>query len=150
MSEAAEEKPVLQISRVIAAPRERVFAAWTSPEEIKMWFGPEAGRVLDAQVDLRVGGEYCFYTSTPTLGEVRVRGQYREIIPPSKLVYTWQWEGNPEFEVGSSLVTVEFVEVGGLTTIHLTHEQLPSAESRDAHAHGWIGALDKLEKYLVS
>jgi uncharacterized protein YndB with AHSA1/START domain len=60
MSEAAEKKPVLQLNRVIAAPRERVFAAWTTPEAIKVWFGPESCRVLDAQVDLRVGGRILF------------------------------------------------------------------------------------------
>jgi uncharacterized protein YndB with AHSA1/START domain len=150
MKEPEQEKMLLRVTRAIPAPRERVFAAWTSPEEIKMWFGPETCRVVDAQVDLRVGGEYCFYISTPRLGEVSVRGQYREVTPPSKLVYTWRWEGNPAFEFGSSLVSVEFIEAGGSTTIRLTHEQLPSAESRDDHAQGWIGALDKLESYLVS
>jgi uncharacterized protein YndB with AHSA1/START domain len=49
MSEAAEEKPVLQLNRVIPASRERVFAAWTTPEAIKVWFGPARCRVLDVR-----------------------------------------------------------------------------------------------------
>ena len=48
------------MNRVIAAPRERVFEAWTTPEEIKVWFGPETCSVLAAQIDLRVNREYCF------------------------------------------------------------------------------------------
>jgi uncharacterized protein YndB with AHSA1/START domain len=150
MSEAAEEKPVLQLNRVIPAARERVFAAWTTPEAIKVWFGPDSCRVLDVQVDLRVDGEYCFSLSTEDLGEIKVRGRYLEVTPPAKLIYTWRWEGNSELTVGTSLVTVEFTSAGTFTEIHLTHEQLPSIESRDDHGHGWSGALDKLEKYLVS
>ena len=136
MSET-EEKPVLRLNRVIAASRERAFAAWTTPDAIKGWFGPASCRVLDVQIDLRVGGEYCFRLSTEQLGEIKVSGQYQEVTPPAKLVYTWQWAGNPE-------------PVGVSTEIRLTHEQLPSIESRDDHARGWSGTFDKLEKYLVS
>jgi uncharacterized protein YndB with AHSA1/START domain len=149
MSETAEERPLLQMSRVVAAPRERVFAAWTTPDAIKNWFGPGGCRVLDARVDLRVDGEYCFSLSTQELGEIKVSGRYREVVRPAKLIYTWQWEGNPELTVGSSLVTVEFISAGTSTEIRLTHEQLPSIESRDKHGHGWSGTFDKLEKYLA-
>lgn len=149
MSETAEEKPVLQLRRVIAAPRERVFTAWTTPDAIKVWFGSEDCRVLEAQVDFRVGGEFCFSLSTQRLGAIKVRGQYREVTPPTKLIYTWRWEGNPELAAGTSLVTVEFIPAGAATEIHLTHEQLPSIEARDDHGHGWSGTFDKLEKHLV-
>ena len=150
MSEAAEEKPVLQLNRIIPASRERVFAAWTTPEAIKVWFGPDSCRVFDVQVDLRVDGEYCFSLSTKDLGEIKVSGRYLEVTPPTKLIYTWRWEGNPELTVGTSLVTVEFTSAGTFTEIRLTHEQLPSIESRDDHGRGWSGTFDKLEKYLVS
>jgi uncharacterized protein YndB with AHSA1/START domain len=150
MSEAAEEKPVLQLNRIVPASRERVFAAWTTPEAIKVWFGPDSCRVLDVQVDLRVDGEYCFSLSTEDLGEIKVHGRYLEVTPPTKLIYTWRWEGNPELTVGTSLVTVEFTSAGTFTEIRLTHEQLPSIESRDDHGRGWSGTFDKLEKYLVS
>jgi uncharacterized protein YndB with AHSA1/START domain len=106
--------------------RERVFDAWTTPEAIKVWFGPETCRVLDAQVDLRVGGEYCFHLSTQEMGEISVHGQFREVTPPARLVYTWRWEGNPELASESSLVTVEFLQVADSTEIRLTHEQLPN------------------------
>jgi uncharacterized protein YndB with AHSA1/START domain len=150
MNETTEEKPVLQLSRFIAAPRDRVFAAWTTPEAIKVWFGPADCRVLKAEVDLRVGGEYSFSLLTPRLGEIKVSGRYREVTPPAKLIYTWRWEGHPELTTGTSLVTVQFIPSGAETEIRLTHEQLPSTESRDRHGHGWNGAFDHLEKYLVS
>jgi uncharacterized protein YndB with AHSA1/START domain len=150
MNETAEEKPVLHLSRFIAAPRDRVFTAWTTPEAIKVWFGPEDCRVLKAEVDLRVGGEYSFSLSTQRLGQIKVSGRYREVTPPAKLIYTWRWEGHSELTIGTSLVTVEFLPSGAETEIRLTHEQLPSTDSRDRHGHGWSGALDNLEKYLVS
>jgi uncharacterized protein YndB with AHSA1/START domain len=150
ISETAEEMPVLQLKRVMAAPPERVFAVWTTPDAIKVWFGPENCRVLEAQVDLRVGGEFCVSLSTPKLGEIKVRGHYREVIPPAKLAYTWRWEGNPELAAGISLVTVEFIPIDTGTEIYLIHEQLPSVQARDAHGLGWSGAFDQLEKYLAS
>jgi uncharacterized protein YndB with AHSA1/START domain len=150
MNETAEEKPLLRLSRLIAAPRDRVFAAWTTPEAIKVWFGPEDCRVLKAEVDLRVGGEYSFSLSTQRLGEIKVSGRYREVTPPAKLIYTWRWEGHSELAAGTSLVTVQFVPSGAETEIRLTHEQLPSIESRDHHGHGWSGTFDKFEKYLAS
>jgi uncharacterized protein YndB with AHSA1/START domain len=68
MSETAEEKPVLQLNRVIDAPRERAFTAWTTPDAIKVWFGLEDCRLLEAQVDLRVGGEILLFPLHPEIG----------------------------------------------------------------------------------
>ena len=149
MSTVADQKAILYMNRLIAASRERVFQAWTTPEEIKVWFGPETCTVLAAQIDLRVNGEFCFDISNRERGNLRLRGTYREIGPPSKLVYTWHWEGNPELALEHSLVTVEFVELGGSTEIRLTHENLPSDEARESHRHGWSGSFDKLTKHLV-
>jgi uncharacterized protein YndB with AHSA1/START domain len=150
VSDLPPEKAILEMSRVIAAPRDLVFAAWTTPKDIRGWFGPEDCEVIDAQIDLRVGGEYCFQFSTPRLGEISVRGRYREVTPPAKLIYTWQWDGHPELTPQPSLVSVEFIQSGSFTEIHLRHEELPSIESRENHKRGWNGAMDKLAKYLGS
>ena len=148
MSTAVEQNTTLSMNRLIAAPRERVFEAWTNPEEIKAWFGPETCTVLAAQIDLRVNGEYCLDISSQECGILRLRGNYREVTPPSKLVYTWKWEGDSEMAFENSLVTVEFIEFGGSTEIRLTHENLPSDEQRESHHHGWSGSFDKMQKYL--
>ena len=149
MTTAVEQKSVLCMNRIIAAPRERVFEAWTTPEDIKVWFGPETCSVLAAQIDLRVNGEFCFDISSRECGNVRLLGSYREITPPSKLVYTWHWEGHPILSLENSLVSVEFIELGGSTEIRLTHENLPSDEAREDHRHGWSGCFDKLEKHIA-
>ena len=134
----------LQVKRFIKSPPDRVFAAWTTPEQIKHWFGPATCSVLDVQLDLRVGGKYRFHVSSEEMGEMFVRGEYHEVSAPVKLVYTWQWEDDSEWENVASVVTVEFIAKDGGTEVRITHEGLPSAEHAGRHEHGWNGCLDKL------
>jgi len=158
MKAAQEPVATLRVTRVIKAPRERVFAAWTTPEDIHQWFGPATCRVLSAQIDLRVGGEYRFRVNSPGCAEenavsnpaeniMEVCGVYREIKKPSRLVYTWSWE--PKAEFGDSIVTVDFIDKEGFTEVQLTHDKLPSVDSREKHGHGWNGCLDKLEVLMA-
>ena len=140
----ASESNSLQVKRLIRAPRERVFAAWTEAAQIKNWFGPANCRVANAQIDLRVGGQYRFEVSSEEMGTLAVRGEYREVNAPSKLVFTWQWEDDEDWAGVVSTVTVEFAEMTGGTEVVITHTGLPSAESAGRHGHGWDGSLDKL------
>jgi len=137
------EQHSLQVKRLIKAPRERVFAAWMNPDILKQWFGPDTCQVQTAAIDLRVGGEYRFEVSSDH-GEMSVRGVYREIAPPAKLVFTWQWEDDPEWAEVESLVTVDFIDANGATEVRITHEGLPSEEHRTRHEYGWNGCLIKL------
>jgi uncharacterized protein YndB with AHSA1/START domain len=150
MNQPTNQVPALYLTRVVPATRERVFAAWTTPDAVKAWFGPGDCEVLDARIDLRIGGKYSIVMSTERLGQISVSGQYKEVQPPDKLIYTWRWEGSAELTDATSLVTVEFVPAGSATEIRLTHEQFPSLESRDNHGHGWKGALDQFAKYVAS
>jgi uncharacterized protein YndB with AHSA1/START domain len=156
---APEQVATLRVTRLIKAPRERVFAAWTTPADIVKWFGPGTCRVLSADVDLRVGGEYRFRVNSPecaedstskgeATSEMEVFGKYREIKRPSRLVYTWTWE--PRMDFGESVVTVDFLDKEGFTEVQITHDKLPGAEQREKHSHGWNGCLDKLETHLGS
>ncbi|MGH7866442.1 MAG: SRPBCC domain-containing protein, partial [Candidatus Dormibacteraceae bacterium] len=78
------------------------------------------------------------------------RGVYREVKPPSRLVYTWGWHGDPAVEFGETLVTVDFLDKEGFTEVQITHDRFPNPEVRDKHNHGWNGSLDKLEERLSS
>ena len=133
----------LEVRRTFAATRQRVFDAWTRPEALKLWAAPGAMTAPIAEVDLRVGGSYRIHMRAPDGKEHRVLGEYREVDPPRRLVYTWTWETNPD--VTDSVVTVEFHERGTSTEVVLRHERLPTAESRDRHAVGWGGCLEKLQ-----
>jgi uncharacterized protein YndB with AHSA1/START domain/predicted enzyme related to lactoylglutathione lyase len=135
----------LQIKRLIKSSRERVFAAWTTANQIQHWFGPATCRVLDAEIDLRVGGAYRFRILNDPNGELIVSGIYREIVAPEKLVFTWRWLDDADWDNLKSVVTVEFVEVKGGTEVRLTHEGFPDDESAGNHEKGWSGCLDKLQ-----
>jgi glutathione S-transferase len=139
------ENFTVEIKRRIKAPRERVFDAFTIPDQILKWIGPKDCDGLSAKVDLRVGGEYRFRIDTDTHGEVAASGVFREIKRPSRLVYTWRWS-DPRLDVGETLVTVDFVDVNGATDVRFRHEGLPTAEDRDGHNNGWTLSFDKLEK----
>ncbi|MEO6847652.1 MAG: SRPBCC domain-containing protein [Chthoniobacterales bacterium] len=147
----------LSISRTFAATRDRVFAAWTDPDQAKQWFGPEGCNLVDLQIDFRVGGKYRFVVEAPSCEEANspiekmiVGGEYREITPPSRLVYTWQWEDDEAYVNHETLITIDFIAKGDSTEIRLTHENLPSELSRGRHEYGWNGCLDKFAKLLAS
>ena len=80
---------VVEVRRVIRAPRQRVFEAWTKPEELKRWHAPGPMTVSLAEVDLRVGGRYRIHMVAPSGEEHRVVGTYREVDPPRRLTYSW-------------------------------------------------------------
>jgi uncharacterized protein YndB with AHSA1/START domain len=138
----------VRISRIIDAPREDVFRAWTEPEQIRIWWGPGAFTCPEAAVDLRPGGSYRF-AMQPTEGDrFIVGGTYREVQPPARLVYTWRWETGPAADGSESLVTVEFLDKGERTELVLTHGELPETHTPEPYKMGWDGGLDKFEALL--
>ena len=135
----------VEIVRTIKVPRERVFDAFTIPDQIVKWIGPEDHDAISAEVDLRVGGKYSFRFYVESHGELEAHGVFREIVRPSRLAYTWHWD-DPRLDIGETLITVDFVEVNGATELRFRHEKLPTTEDRDGHNKGWSLSLDKLEK----
>ena len=120
---------VVKLTRTFKVPRDRVFKAWTSPDNIKHWWAADKNYSTPiAEVDLRVGGTYRLgmHNSDEDVTHVTV-GTYREIDPPNKLVYTWRWEGAPEGD--ETLVTVLFNDAGDSTEVVLIHERFPNEES---------------------
>jgi uncharacterized protein len=138
----------LRVTRLIKAPRERVFAAWITPDDLVKWFGPEDCQTLSARIHPRVGGEYQFRLKTENFGEISLHGLFREFKQPGKLAYTWNFSGHPKLEFGESLVTVEFLDRNGSTEVQITHDHLPNEEVKEDHIHGWKECLDKLERHL--
>ncbi|MDX6767872.1 MAG: SRPBCC domain-containing protein [Candidatus Methylacidiphilales bacterium] len=140
----------LQITRQIHAPRERVFAAFSSLEAMQPWFGPGSDCQIRGEVDFRPGGRYRMILNCPDMENPQVRaeytvaGVYREIHSPEKIVFTWTWEGDPDWIGIESTVTVECRESGAGTELRLTHSGFPSEPSQGRHEHGWNGSLEKL------
>jgi len=148
MTTNVPDKISLQIKRVIKAPRDRVYAAWTDPAELRKWFGPENVQTRNIVAETRVGGKFRWELTNCDGEEMTMRGEYRELQPGKKIVFTWQWEDDEAWENHSSIITVELYDRDGDTELRLIHEHLPSEESRDGHTRGWESALDKLEKFF--
>jgi uncharacterized protein YndB with AHSA1/START domain len=141
MAEPTRHIPSITLVRRIAAPPEKVFAAFLEPELIMKWWGPDAGPTLFARTDPKVGGR--FHVAFERLDGQRFEnvGEYLVIEPPSRLVMSWEWSVTPGL---SSVVTVMIKADGAFSELTVIHDQFVDAEMRDRHALGWVGALDKL------
>lgn len=135
------ERTSLQITKYIAATREKVFQAWTNPEWVSRWFAPGEMTVPLAEVDARVGGQYRIQMKNKDDETFTTSGEYQEIIPNEKLVFTWGWEGPERHE---SIVTIELHDKEAGTEVVLTHERLENTQSTDHHTEGWQGCLENL------
>ena len=149
MTTKTAEKTSLEIKRFINAPRERVYRAWTDPAQLKEWWGPEGVRTRSLSVDARVGGKYRWNLVNQEGEEMSAFGEYRELMPGKRIVFTWQWHDDKVWENRTSVVPIEFSDRDGGTEVRLRHEQLPSEESRDRHNEGWNSVLDRLEHFLL-
>jgi uncharacterized protein YndB with AHSA1/START domain len=139
----------LEMRRTIRTSREKAFDAWTDPGQLRQWFAVAEGFTTPiAEVDLRVGGRYRLGMKAPGDNPLLiVGGVYQEILPPERLVFTWQWESADPIEP-QTLVTVEFYEGGDVTEIVLKHELFTDVPQRDRHGEGWAGCLDHLQRLL--
>jgi uncharacterized protein YndB with AHSA1/START domain len=145
--EQMSPETALTVRKTFQAPRERVFRAWTNAQELALWFAPSAEYSTKVpELDLKVGGKYRVEMHHKGGNVHKVGGTYREIKPPEKIVFTWRPENEPWTQ--ESLVTIEFFDLGPSTEILLTHVQLPDAEQREKHTHGWNGCLDQLARYV--
>ena len=137
------------MTRVFDAPRKLVWEAWTSPEHLPHWMlGPPGWTMPVCEVDLRPGGSWHFVWRKADGAEMAMRGVYREVVPPERLVSTESWGGDwPE-----TLNTLLLVEEDGRTTMTLT-VLYPSKEARDAALQtgmkeGMNATFVRLDEYL--
>ena len=152
-----EQNIKLQLTRVFDAPRELVFKAWTDANQFRQWFGAAAcggAALLSVKLDARVGGKYRLQMRRPDGEFYTTVGIYREVKPPERLVFTWQFEKDGsgdeygEVEPPEMVVTVELKARGRQTELILTHEEFASVESRDRHEDGWTRCLAALGKFV--
>ncbi|MFF3395279.1 SRPBCC domain-containing protein [Streptomyces sp. NPDC002669] len=149
MTESTREG--IDITRVLDAPRERVFEAWTTPEHFAAWYGGEAEVPLDrVAMDVRPGGSWSLVIVVPGT-EMPFHGVYREVAGPERLVFTLKDATAPDGIEGET-VTATFADRGDGTTEmvfrqrggNLTAEQYAAAED------GWEAFFDALAARLAS
>jgi uncharacterized protein YndB with AHSA1/START domain len=129
-------EPAVVVQEVrVAAPPERVFSYFTDPSKMVLWMG------ASAELDARPGGAYQIDINP---GHV-ARGEYVEIVPHSRVVFTWGWEGDaPLVPPGASTVEVTLTPDGDGTIVRLVHRDLPTDAARTEHAAGWAHFLPLL------
>jgi uncharacterized protein YndB with AHSA1/START domain len=143
----AEAAPVVRFTRRYAAAPEKVWRAWTDPEVLARWFGPEEGTVVSlAELDVRVGGRYHICFGVPGGEQHDVSGVYQEVVIHEKLVFSWAWKSTPE---RVSRVTVALQPDGAGCELIFRHEQFFDQAARDGHEQGWSGAFVKLDRFLA-
>jgi len=144
---------MLQQTRVIRAPRSRVYQAWTNPEIMKQWFGPANMHCTEVRLDVRVGGKYRVQVvpdvppSDDPNRSSSAEGEFTKVVPNELLQFTWVPSWRPEEQ---SLVTVSLRDLPDGTQITILHEKFATEVSREGHRNGWAGALDKLAASLES
>lgn len=135
---------VVEVERRIAARPETVFAYFTDPERYRQWQG------VEAELDPRPGG--IFRVRQSGRSHTVARGEYVEVDPPTRLVFTWGWEqvdgigdGMRGIDPGSSTVEVVLVRDGDATILRVRHTGLPATDAAyEVHGYGWNMTLDRL------
>jgi len=141
----------VHVTRELPASRDDVFRAWTQPDLFARWFTPPGNSSVSAELDVRPGGSYRITLERTQLvpGKSYIVGEYLEVAPPDRLVFTFGWEDPPPagieaLETLDSRVTVQFRERGASTEISITHERLNTAALRGFHRWGWETTLEQL------
>ncbi len=150
------DNATLGLTRVLNAPQELAYEAWTSPEHIPHWMQPEPGMTIaSVKMDVRVGGKFRIQMRQQNGEYFTAAGEFKEVEAPEKLVYTWDWEKDGseedfgELEGKTTLVTVEFLKRGERTEMIFMHTRFATEEARDNHARGWGRIIECLADFLA-
>ena len=141
------------ISRLFRVPPHIVFRAWTEPELVKRWWAPRALGVsmVACEADVRIGGRYRYVLQNPDGGRIAFSGEYREIMPDERLVYSQVFE--PMAEAGEAELIVTFTAQGPETLVVST-EIYPSPAVRDqvmasGMEEGMRNTMDQLDELVA-
>jgi uncharacterized protein YndB with AHSA1/START domain len=142
-------------SRTFDAPRERVFRAFTEPEQLARWWGPQGWETETRTLDLRPGGIWHYCMRGPDGMESWGLGTYHEVTPPSRFVYTDAFsdaEGTIAAGMPQATIVMEFAEEGGKTTVtsstRYASEEDIQAVLKMGVVEGLTQTWDRLAAYL--
>ncbi len=136
----------LVMKRTFPASCERVFAMWTSAEQMMKWFCPGKDMTVPvAEVDAREGGSYRIVMQNKDGETYSPSGIYEKVVQNETLIFSWKWADSETI----TRVTLDFRAVGAAETeLTLTHEGFPESDMRDRHNEGWEGCLSRLSEAL--
>jgi len=147
MTTVERSGPVLHLERMLARPPEPVFGAFVAPADLVQWWGPHGFTVPKAELDVRVGGLYRLTMRPPQGAVFHLRGEYREVDPPRRLAFTFEWE-EPDPDDRETLVTLTFEPAEERTRLVFDQGVFATEERYELHRAGWTDTLDRLEAWL--
>ena len=138
----------LHLEKVLQARTERVFAACVEPEKLAEWWGPAGFTSPSLDLDVRDGGRYRITMQPPDGEAFHLRGEFCEVDPPRRLVYTFEWE-EPDPDDQETVVTLSFLDHRDGTELVLDQGPFASEARRALHEAGWTESLERLEESLT-
>lgn len=141
---AQSNTPDLMIVRRFDAPATLVFSMWSDPTHFAAWIGPEGFTCPAIEIDFRVGGAYRALIVSKETGENWFGGAYREIVPHTRLAFTFAWDNSGPSAGVETLITLTFEERDGGTIQSFHQAPFLSEERRNSHSDGWTSAFGKL------
>ena len=139
----------LVVTRIIDAPRHLVFQAWTEPDRVMRWWGPQGFVTIHCDMDIRPGGAFRVCMRSPEGTDYWKQGIYREVVAPERLVFTFAWEDAEGKPGHQTLVTVTFAERGDRTELILHQAVFETVETCNDHRRGWTSTLERFAEYLA-
>ncbi len=151
MIEQQHRAPELVVERTLDAPRELVFQVWTQVEHLERWCCPTGFTIPFSEGEIREGGWFRTCMRSPDGEDHWLKGEYLEIVPPERLVFTHAWLSSKHGRAAhQTIVTLTLQAQGGKTRLRLHQAFFESEAARDGHRSGWQATLDELERYLAS
>jgi uncharacterized protein YndB with AHSA1/START domain len=143
-----ESNPTIQVSKSFDISKEKLYKAWTEPEELKQWWKPMDKQLTKVENEITEGGTVRYQFED----NLQVRGEYKEVTPGEKLVYSWIWEVPEEsLHKGEYLLTVSFKDDGdGGSSLDISQQNIMEEHAVKPHQTGWDEALEDLKNYLAS
>jgi len=141
----------LRLVRTFNAPRERVFAAWTDPDQFAQWMCPPGFGLDECTLDVRKGGAWRAHGYKPGGEHFAKSGVYVEVKRPELLVFTWAHHAEDNYvspRGHETTVRVEFRAVGNKTELTLVQGPFIDTPNFNGHNAGWLGSFDKLDSFL--
>jgi uncharacterized protein YndB with AHSA1/START domain len=140
---------MLESNRVLPAAPAAVFAAFSDPDELAKWWGPQGFTVPSLDFEPRIGERYRIEMQPPEGDRFYLTGEFREVEPPARLAYTFRWE-DPDPDDVETLVTLSFGDLGRSTQVAFRQGPFKTEARRVLHRDGWGDSFDKLERLLSS
>lgn len=142
----------VEIESYFAASPERVFRAWTTPDEVKEWFGYRAETLVDAEIDLKPGGAWRFIISNDPAETVWFEGAYQTVEVAKTLIFSWNYvvtkDGGRREATPHSSVHVTFTAKGSGTLLRIVHSGLSTEDIRKGVGGGWNAAMGSLQNVV--